>query len=578
MEFGNYFLYLTMLIWLSFLAFSLLGYLVFKKWLYKRNLHRKIFTLETKPEQWKFELGNSIVANLVIMASGVVIYFLHKKGWTQLYFEADKFSYWYLILNFFIIHTLHDTYFYWTHRAMHEVPFLKRIHVEHHRSRIPTALAATSFSAGEAFIHGLFYILVVMIVPVHWAVLTVFYVFLTWISTWGHMEFEFWPNFLYRFPYSYSFNSLTAHNLHHYYGSGNYSLYYRFWDEVCGTTHPKTYEHFYETRKRIQEHFGKTESIYRPHPNDQAGLYFEELLNYGEDINIYLGPVPFNSAPTIYKSDRLLYVPHRHCDGISAVKLIHQWKGLQISAFPEVNRQEKLRKDLKGLLSIAKLLAKLLISFPYRGFGWRHTNQNRSEVVVLNFSKEESAIFFERMSETKCSVNSFLIWAITQASADSVKKFRWLIPVWLPKARTSIAQATIRNHSSLIELDLTSESSLQEVHQKIQSGLELNGPWFWAKSFDLLNVFLKYPFKILVWLSLVGLKRTGTISNLGRFEGNFEGPVMFVPPALKNAPVAFGILTYNGQLTVSVQTKPGCGPDSAELENILSQIKGFCLN
>lgn len=39
-------------------------------------------------------------------------------------------------------------------------------------------------------------------------------------------------------------NTSTNHNMHHKYGKGNYGLYFTFWDDLMGTTHPKYHETF----------------------------------------------------------------------------------------------------------------------------------------------------------------------------------------------------------------------------------------------------------------------------------------------------------------------------------------------
>lgn len=578
MDFSKYFLYLNALVWGTFFIFLLGGFALIKIYFYSKLQYRKIVPLETHRAQHINEFKDSFTSQFVFILAGVAIYYLNRAGWTQLYSDYNKFGYWYLPVSFFIVHTLHDTYFYWTHRAMHEVSWLKKIHIAHHRSRVPTPLAASSFSVGEALVQGLFYVLIALIVPLHWSVLISFYIFLTWISTWGHMEFEWWPNFLYRFPYSYSFNSLTTHNLHHYYGKGNYALYYRFWDEVCGTSHPQTYEHFYAVRKRIQEHFGHEDSLFRPHPNDQAGLYFEEIMNYGEDVNIPLGQISFSQEPQILNPADLTNIPHRYCDGISALKVLHSREQKKITLYPQVEKHEHFLWTFAGVKGVFASLLKLILTFPYRGYGWKDLSQNKKELVTITLSKEETTAALQKAKALGVSFNSQLVWAVQNATTQLHEKSRWILPVWFPKKKCTIADAPIRNHSSIIELDLLPAESPKTIDDKINKEFEENGIWFWAKSFDLLNILLKYPFKIFVFISLKGLRRTGTISNLGRMEGELKAPLIIAPPALTNTPVSFAALTYNGMLSITVQSKPNHGPSSQILVAVLRKVKVNLLN
>ena len=246
-------IYLSLYVWGLFLIINLAGFYLLKKKYYPKLAHRKVFKLETTQKQHKFEFKHALISTFIFMLTFQLAAILYQKGYTPVHHDLDQWGVGYAILSYFLIHTYHDAYFYWTHRALHEVKWLKKFHVVHHTSRVPTPIAASSFSVVEALIQAGFYITAVYLIPAHWSIHLFFYFFISWIAMWGHVEFEFWPSALYRLPYGSTFNSLTHHNLHHYYGKGNYGLYYRFWDELCGTLHPKTYQYFYEVQQRIGE-------------------------------------------------------------------------------------------------------------------------------------------------------------------------------------------------------------------------------------------------------------------------------------------------------------------------------------
>ncbi|PLB40425.1 sterol desaturase family protein [Aspergillus candidus] len=142
-----------------------------------------------------------------------------------------------------------DFWFYWYHRAMHEVRFLRRYHRAHHASHHPSTLLLVSFDAEE----GLFNIVVIPL--------------LTWLSLravgWSLGFYEWWVcNGYVAFsefgghgglrvyapapsPFNPVLQGLGAelimedHDVHHRLGwgrsSGNYGKLTRVWDCVFGT-------------------------------------------------------------------------------------------------------------------------------------------------------------------------------------------------------------------------------------------------------------------------------------------------------------------------------------------------------
>lgn len=136
-----------------------------------------------------------------------------------------------IILLFFI----QDLYFYLTHRAFHQIKFLKRFHFVHHSSVNPTPWTSFSHHWVEGFTELLFYPLVLSFLPVD--ILTVLvYVFLsTQINFLGHCGFEFEKLSLNRIPGFSWVMRFEDHNKHHQKFTGNYALYFRIWDKIFNT-------------------------------------------------------------------------------------------------------------------------------------------------------------------------------------------------------------------------------------------------------------------------------------------------------------------------------------------------------
>ncbi len=134
----------------------------------------------------------------------------------------------------------HDTWFYWTHRLLHDRRLFKRWHRTHHRSITPTPFAAYAFDGREALVQVAFFALWNLIVPT--PTLSLFLVLGISIlrNAWGHLGIELHPVWFADHWFWGRFTTTTHHDLHHDGGFGtNYGLYFTWWDRVMGTEHPQ---------------------------------------------------------------------------------------------------------------------------------------------------------------------------------------------------------------------------------------------------------------------------------------------------------------------------------------------------
>lgn len=146
---------------------------------------------------------------------------------------------------------MHDSYFYWVHRALHHPLLYRRFHLAHHRSVTPTAFAAYSFSVGEAFLMALFVIFWQFTLPTPGIVLFVFLTFQIARNVMGHAGFELMPRWWLSTPFTRWINTTTHHDLHHAGGFNyNFGLYFTFWDKWMGTEHPQYRQKFMEITGR----------------------------------------------------------------------------------------------------------------------------------------------------------------------------------------------------------------------------------------------------------------------------------------------------------------------------------------
>jgi lathosterol oxidase len=238
----------------NFLVFALGGWVLFYKILGPHIPHRRIHAKDPTLAQIKTELKNSWSTQMVFLAMALGLWALWKAGFTQIYQDPSERGWIYYLLSFMIIQLLHDTYFYWTHRWMHEWKWLKPYHMDHHRSFTPTPFAALSFHPVEAISHGLFWFLIATLIPLHVSWLFIFYSFMFYINMWGHTGYEFWHKDLLDRPLQKILNTPTHHNLHHKYHDKNFGIYYNFWDNLCGTNHHKYAEEYRAIKAETEKH------------------------------------------------------------------------------------------------------------------------------------------------------------------------------------------------------------------------------------------------------------------------------------------------------------------------------------
>jgi Delta7-sterol 5-desaturase len=167
--------------------------------------------------------------------AGLVAWGWDTLGWTLIYSRAGNYPLWYLPLSVLLYLFAHDTWFYWTHRLMHKPFWFKAAHAVHHESRPPTAWAAMAFHPWEALTGALVIPALVFIIPVHIGALGMILSVMTIMGISNHMGWEMFPKWMVHGPLGKILITATHHQKHHDAYRGNYGLYFRFWDKVCGT-------------------------------------------------------------------------------------------------------------------------------------------------------------------------------------------------------------------------------------------------------------------------------------------------------------------------------------------------------
>lgn len=186
--------------------------------------------------QMRREISWSLASAAIYgIPAGVVAWGWQNRGWTQIYTDVQAMPIWWLPVSLFAYLFLHDTWFYWTHRWMHQPRLFRIAHAVHHESRPPTAWAAMSFHPWEALTGAFVVPVLVFLIPVHVSVLGLVLFIMTLMGVTNHMGWELFPRFIVQGRLGQWLITATHHQHHHDKYRGNYGLYFRFWDRLCGT-------------------------------------------------------------------------------------------------------------------------------------------------------------------------------------------------------------------------------------------------------------------------------------------------------------------------------------------------------
>ena len=186
--------------------------------------------------QVRREIAWSLVSALVYgVPAGVVAWGWRMRGWTRIYDDPRALPLWWLPVSVLVYLVLHDTWFYWTHRWMHQPRPFRLAHALHHASRPPTAWAAMAFHPLEALTGAVVIPALVLLVPIHVGALGVVLLVMTVQGVTNHQGWEMWPRALWRGPLGDWLITASHHQRHHQRYACNYGLYFRWWDRWCGT-------------------------------------------------------------------------------------------------------------------------------------------------------------------------------------------------------------------------------------------------------------------------------------------------------------------------------------------------------
>ena len=231
------FLQFTLILFLALLFryFASAGLFYWYFYKHKKTNYQPLSKIPQQANQTKKEIWYSIQSSFVFAIAGTFSYWLFQQGHTAIYIQPEQYGWWYIPVSFLLYAIIHETYYYWAHRAMHHPSLYKTVHKAHHNSIAPSPWTAFSFHPWEAFIESIILPLLLLLVPIHPIVLGCYLLLMTVSSVINHLDIEIYPLWLQQSFIGKLFIGATHHHYHHEEFNTNYGLYFTFWDKWMNT-------------------------------------------------------------------------------------------------------------------------------------------------------------------------------------------------------------------------------------------------------------------------------------------------------------------------------------------------------
>ena len=238
------FLILSVIIFGRYLVMSGL----YHRWIYEpiaKRIPSRVLSLYHKigPQQRR-EIYYSLIGSLIFGLMAVLMIMAWQKGWTKIYLDWNDYPIWYLPLSLLLVMALHETYYYWLHRWLHIPRIYRLVHQIHHDSISTSVWTSFSFHPIESFLQAIIIPLIVLVVPIHIAVLLFLLILMTISAIINHAGVEIYPRGTNRHWLGKWIIGASHHDMHHRKFLTNYGLYFTCWDKWMDTESEEFNQYF----------------------------------------------------------------------------------------------------------------------------------------------------------------------------------------------------------------------------------------------------------------------------------------------------------------------------------------------
>lgn len=246
-------LLVPLIIYVRYLVFAFAFFAVFYIWKRRTWFYRKIQQRWPQSADYRREIWYSTLASLIFGATAWLCLGTELRRYTGFYTDIKEYGLGWLLLSIPLTLLIHDTYFYWMHRLMHHRKIYRWAHLLHHRSVNPSPWAAFAFHPLESIGEAAIIPILLFTLPLHPISFFSFVMIMMLFNVYGHLGFELFSKKTYEHPLGKWLNTSVYHNLHHEKFTGNYGLYFTFWDRVCGTLREESLQKALEMHERKPE-------------------------------------------------------------------------------------------------------------------------------------------------------------------------------------------------------------------------------------------------------------------------------------------------------------------------------------
>jgi lathosterol oxidase len=231
----NKFIAVLLVIFFRYVVFASIAFLLF--YVIKKNAwsFKKIQARFPVMTDYRREFLYSVSTSIIFATLGYLFFFGPLAKYTMIYKNIGAHSWAYFLLTIVLILVVHDTYFYWTHRLMHHPKVFKYFHKVHHLSTNPSPWAAMAFHPLEAVVEFGIIAIVPFLFPVHPLAIFIFLLIMMAYNVYGHLGYELYSKGFSTSAVGKWINTSVNHNQHHEHFTGNYGLYFLWWDRWMGT-------------------------------------------------------------------------------------------------------------------------------------------------------------------------------------------------------------------------------------------------------------------------------------------------------------------------------------------------------
>ena len=225
-------------IFFRYVLVSLIFNVVFTIILKDRFKSRRISEALRKPNQSWREISWSALTSAIFTISGVGMVWLFENGQTAIYTDPIEYGIWYLPVSLLVAMLIHEAYYYFLHRWMHNPRIFRLFHYVHHDSIVTSPWTAFSFHPIESILQALIVPLIIIFIPMHMSVIFFLLILMTVTATINHLHIEIYPKGFANNWFGKWWIGASHHSLHHSKYRFNYGLYFTFMDKWFGTESP----------------------------------------------------------------------------------------------------------------------------------------------------------------------------------------------------------------------------------------------------------------------------------------------------------------------------------------------------